>query len=161
MSSGQGGDSRSELIDSLRQSGPDFILSNVILPNAKSLTAIQALFRLREDMLNFSIDVAASPDLPLPPVEPNYEGLSDDDKHNKYEDYRKRFSYWVMIKDAHNRKVPLDKYLMIEEYFTPYYKTIEATSAIKGARFKAFTKVGDHVEKKKGLLGALMGKGDD
>lgn len=153
--------SRASLIESLRQSGPDFVLSNVILPNSKSLRAIQELFRLREDMLTFSIDTASTPDLPLPPVEPSYEGLTNEEKTRKYADFQERFSYWILIKDAHNRKVPLDKYLMVEEYFTPYYKTIEATSAIKGARFKAFTKVAQDDGKKKGLLGALMGKSDE
>jgi len=154
-------DSRSVLIESLRQNGPDFTLSNVILPKPKSINAILALFRLREDLLNFAVDPTASPDLPLPPVEPNYEGLTDEEKDARYADYRKKFSYWLLIKDAHNRKVPLDKYLMIEEYFTPYYKTIEATSAIKGARFKAFTRVGDKEPKKQGILGMLQGKDGD
>jgi hypothetical protein len=154
-------DSRSVLIDSLRQNGPDFALSNVILPNAKSLSAIQALFRLREDLLNFAIDPSAFPELPLPPNEPSYEGLSEEDKEARYADYKKKFSYWLLIKDAHNRKVPLDEYLKIEEYFTPYYKTIEATSAIKGARFKAFTRQGEHQPRKQGLLGKLMGNDGD
>lgn len=154
-------DSRSVLIESLRQNGPDFTLSNVILPKPKSLNAVLAMFRLREDMLNFAIDPKAAPDLPLPPIEPNYEGLTEEEKDARYADYRKKFSYWLMIKDAHNRKVPLDKYLMIEEYFTPYYKTIEATSAIKGARFKAFTRVSDHEPKKKGILSGLMGQDGD
>lgn len=153
-------DSRSVLIDSLRQSGPDFTLSNVILPKPKSLGAILALFRLREDMLNFAVDPEAAPDLPLPPNEPNYDGLTEDEKDSRYSDYRKKFSYWLLIKDAHNRKVPLDKYLLIEEYFTPYYKTIEATSAVKGTRFRAFTKVGMSLDKPKGLLSKL-GMGDD
>lgn len=154
-------DSRSVLIDSLRANGPDFTLSNVILPKPSSLNAIQALFRLREDMLNFAVDPLAAPELPLPPVEPSYEGLTEEEKDARYSDYRKKFSYWLLIKDAHNRKVPIDKYLMIEEYFTPYFKTIEATSAIKGARFKAFTKVNDQPREKKGLLGSLMGSAGD
>ena|ERR1041385_104475 len=153
-------DSRSVLIESLRMNGPDFVLSNVILPKPKSLLAIQHLFRLREDMLNFAIDPSAAPELPLPPVEPDYEGLNDIEREAKHAEFAKRFNYWVMVKDAHNRKVPIDKYLLIEEYFTPYYKTIEATSAIKGSRFKAFTKVGDHEEKKKGLLDGFL-KGAD
>lgn len=154
-------DSRSVLIESLRQNGPDFTLSNVILPKTKSLGAILKLYRLREDLLNFAIDPNASPDLPLPPVEPSYEGLSEEEKEQKYADYRKKFSYWLLIKDAHNRKVPLDQYLMIEEYLTPYFKTIEATSAVKGIRFKSFTRLGDKEPKKPGLLGALMGKEGD
>jgi hypothetical protein len=109
-------------------------------------------------LLNFAIDPEASPDLPLPPVEPSYEGLTEEEKDQKYADYRKKFSYWLLVKDAHNRKVPLDKYLMIEEYLTPYFKTIEATSAVKGIRFKSFTRLGDHEQKKKGILDGLLGR---
>lgn len=154
-------DSRSVLIDSLRQNGPDFALSNVILPKPKSLSAIQALFRLREDMLNFAVDPKALPELPLPPVEGSYEGLNEQEREVKHAEYLKKFSYWLMVRDAHNRKVPLDKYLLIEEYFTPYYKTIEATSAIKGTRFKAFTRTGEHHQKPQGLIGKLMGGQND
>lgn len=154
-------DSRSVLIDSLRQNGPDFALSNVILPKPKSLIAIQFLFRLREDLLNMAINPAASPDLPLPPTEPNYEGLNEQERDVKHAEYQKKFGYWLMVRDAHNRKVPLDEYLMIEEYFTPYYKTIEATSAIKGIRFKSFTRVGQQEHKPQGILGKLMGGGND
>jgi hypothetical protein len=158
--SGNFGDSRSVLIESLRLKGEDFALSNVFFFNKKGLKAVQTLFRLRNDLLNFAVDIDAAPQVPPPPNPPNLEGLNQDEANNAQSNYEQLLSYWLEIKDAHNRKVPLSKYREIEDFLLPYFKTIEATSAVKGKRFMALTRT-IHEPKHQGFFGKLMGKEGD
>lgn len=158
--SGTFGDARSVLIDALRSRGEDFALSNVFFFNKKGLKAVQTLFRVRNDLLNFAVDPEGAPQVPPPPNPPNLEGLGQDEADNAQSNFLELMAYWLEIKDAHNRKVPLSKYREIEDYLLPYFKTIEATSAVKGKRFMALTRT-IHEPKHTGILGKLMGKDSD
>jgi len=96
--------------DPYRDTDPDpFNLSNLVLPNQKSLKTILQLARLRYDVLERARDPKNAPKLPNPPIEPK-----DSLRLFQLDHYKQLLGYWRLVRDAHNREVPLNKYLEID-----------------------------------------------
>lgn len=151
-------DSKSMLIDSLKVDRENFLLSNLILPSKRALTAISKMYGLQDDLLKFAHDAnpKKEPYLPPMPQEPDLDGLSEEQAANKMEQYENLKRLWDVMHEAHELKVPIGDYMHIMNYIDKFKRTLHASAALKGKRFFAFTKnVAD--EKKGGGLASLFG----
>lgn len=137
-------DSRSILVDALKLNLEDFELSNQILPSKSSLKAIDELYDLERELLEFAKDpVKGSHMLGNPPKTPNTDNMTEEDKDNAINEYHEMMRIYESQKLAMSMHVPYGDYIMIQNYLKKFKKVIAATPAIKGKRFHAFTKTID------------------
>lgn len=150
----------SDLIEALKRDLPNFILSNHILKKPGNLKAIYAYYRLKEKL----IEMARNPNAgfqelgprPKPPTQDQLKDLSEDDQDAAIADFEVLLKLWEDKRRAMTMHVPLEDLMMIDRYMEPFDKVIAATSAVKGLRFKAFTKDVEHQEQ--GPLAGLLSR---
>ena len=153
-------DRASDLIEALKGDQENFELSNHIFKNHNALKSVYEFFGLRSDLLEFAKDPAAGMEILGPePRKPDLEKYTtDDEKERALSEYKQLVKIYEDRKKAMEMHVPYADYLLIESYLDKYRKTIHATSAVKGLRFKAFTKDVEHDEKK--WYSGLFNKGN-
>lgn len=148
-----GPDHKSVLVDKLGENSEEFATSNLILKNTRGLHAIYEVDRLESDLYNFAKDPTLKDRQMgnLRPKQPNLDGLSESEAREEEEAYRQLMREYEIASMALKMQVPVDDMFAIEQYLKPFRKTINATPAVKGQRFHAFTK--DPAEQNTGLFG--------
>ncbi len=148
----------SDLIEALKRDLPNFVLSNHILPKRNNLKAVYHYHRLRERLIEFARNPNAGMrelgPRPKPPTKDQLESLSDEEQNAMMSDFEVMLKMWEDQRRAMVMHVPIEDLMMIDRYMEPFDKVFAATSAIKGLRFKAFTKDVEHPDQ--GILGGLM-----
>jgi len=148
-------DPKSILVDALKMNQEKFQLSNLILPNKKSLRAIYEYYALKGDLLEFAKDATIGVEmLPAPPKQPNTDNLSDDEAERIKIEYAQLQRMYEDQKQSYTMHVPYGDFMMIQNYLEKYEMTLAATPAIKGNRFYAFTKNAEQQDQG-GMLGFL------
>lgn len=134
-------DAKVVLVDALKVNLEDFQLSNLILPNKKSLTAIFELEALTSELLTFAKDPSEGMQLlPQKPKEPNLTNLSPDEADRLKEEYLQLMRIYDSQEKAFAMHVPYSDYITIFNFLKRFSRTLVATNAIKGNRFYSFTK---------------------
>lgn len=156
MSSSFNLDSKSVLIDKLGEDSKRFAISNLYFKNTKGLNAIYEIRKLEAELLDFAKDPTMGENQMkhLKPLQPTPEGRTDEEYSQAIEDYRKLMKEYEIAQTATKMQVPIPDMFAIQQYMQPFEDTINATPAVKGRRFHAFTK--DVAEPNQGLFG--MGK---
>lgn len=146
-------DARSVLVDKLGENSERFQVSNLFFKNAKGLTALFEIKKLKAELLDFAKDpnLAADQLGPSKPREPKLDNLSEEDQAQEIQNYRDLLKQWEIAQSALKMQVPIADMFAIEQYMEPFESTIHATPAVKGRRFHAFTKQIE--EEQKGLFG--------
>lgn len=151
----------SDLIEALKIDEENFILSNLILKNHRSLKAIFEYFGLWNDLLEFAKDPAVGIEMlgpePQKPTEEMLSKLTDREKAHAMSDYETMVRIYNDRKKAMEMHVPFADYVMIDNYMKKYNKVFHTTPAVKGLRFKSFTK--DTEKQEQGGLAALFKRG--
>lgn len=140
----------SDLIEALKTDEENFILSNLIFKNHRALKSVFAYF----DLLNDLYEVAKDPKVGLEqlgpePQKPSPEKLasmSERDKQQALSDYEAMVKIYNDMKRSMQMNIAYSDFMMIQNYMEKYRKTMHATPAVKGLRFKAFTKDVEHPE---------------
>lgn len=135
-------DSRTVLVDTLKMDFENFLISNIILPNKKSLRAIFELGDLRSKLLEFARDAEVGVSMtPPPPKMPKMNKDMTDDERQKLElEFQELQKMYEDQKKSYTMHIPYADYIMIDNYLKKFLDVLHATSAIKGQRFFAFTK---------------------
>lgn len=153
----------SDLIEALKIDEKKFILSNLIFKNHNALRAVYEYYSLMADLLEFAKDPQAGMDILGPePEKPSHEklqSLSERDKQRALADYETMLKMYNDRKKALEMHVPYHDYLMIQNYMEKFEMTMHATPAVKGLRFKAFTK--DVERQEQGILSGLFKRGSN
>lgn len=148
----------SDLIEALKLDQENFELSNVILKNHNAMRSVYELYNLRSDLLEFAKDPKVGLEIlgpePKRPSQELLQGMTDDEKNRAMQDYATMVKMYEDRKKAMEMHVPYADFVMIENYLEKYRKTIHVTPAVKGLRFKAFTKDVEHEDK--GILGGFF-----
>lgn len=149
-------DSRSVLIDKLGIDSDRFETSNLYFKNNKGLFAVFEIWKLRSEFLDFAKDSKIDQNQfgDRRPPQPEQGKLTDEEYALELDNYRELLKQWELGRMASKMQVPVPDMFAIEQYLEPYLKTIHATPAVGGRRFRAFTR--DPLEEQKGLFG--MGK---
>lgn len=153
-------DRASDLIEALKLDQENFEMSNLIFKNHNALRSVYEFYGIRSDLLEFAKDPAAGLDMLGPePRKPDLEKYTaDEEKERALSEYRQLVKIYEDRKKAMEMHVPYADFLLIESYLEKFRKTFHATPAVKGLRFKAFTKDVEHEEKK--WYGGLFNKGN-
>jgi hypothetical protein len=146
-------DHKGVLIDKLGEDLESFQTSNLILKNTKGLNAIYEINRLEAELYDFAKDPSLKDKQigNLRPKQPNTKGLSEEEAKEEEDAYRQLMREYEVISSALKMQVPVEDMFAIEQYMKPFLRTINATPAVKGKRFHAFTK--DVNEQTGGFLG--------
>lgn len=151
----------SDLIDALKGDRENFILSNHIFKKQSALKSVYEYYRLRERLFECARDPSAGMQAlgprPIPPTQEQLRDASDEEKALIEADYSQMLKLWEDQRRAMEMHIPFADLMMIERYLEPFSRTFAATSAVKGLRFKAFTKDVEHQEP--GMLGGLLKRG--
>ena len=150
-----GPDSRTALISELGLDRKSFQKSNLILKNGKGLLANVELGKLRGELMSF----AKNPEVGIehvgaPPKKPDTSKLTPEDAENVENEYMNQLGVYNMAKMALTHHVPPEDMMAINDYLEPFEDTLMMTPAVKGIRFKAFTK---NVEEPQGGLAGMFG----
>lgn len=147
-------DAKSVLIDKLGEDNERFQISNLYFKNAKGLSALFEIRKLKAELLDFAKDPSMKDnDLgPLKPKQPDISKLDPDEATHELEAWRKLMREYEIAVTALRMQVPVPDMFAIEQYMKPFDDTIAATPAVKGRRFHAFTKNPED-ENKGGLFG--------
>jgi len=142
----------SDLIEALKDDSDNFILSNLIFKNHGALRSVFEYYGLMSDLLEFAKDPEIGIERLGPePQKPTQEFLSslptDRERERAIADYEQMLKIYRDMKKAAEMHVPYSDFIMINNYMEKYQKTMHATPAVKGLRFKAFTKDVEHEEK--------------
>lgn len=149
-------DAKVVLVDALKVNLEDFQLSNLILPNKKSLTAIFELEALTSELLTFAKDPSEGMSLlPKKPKEPNLTNLSPDEADQIKEEYLQLMRVYENQEKAFSMHIPYGDYITIFNFLKRFTRTLVATNAIKGNRFYSFTK---NEEKNEGGMFSFLQK---
>lgn len=149
-------DAKVVLVDALKVNLEDFQLSNLILPNKKSLTAIFELEALTSELLSFAKDPTEGMGLlPKKPKEPNLTNVSPDEADQLKEEYLQLMRIYENQEKAFAMHIPYGDYVTIQNFLKRFSRTLVATNAIKGNRFYSFTK---NEEKNEGGLFSFLQK---
>lgn len=147
-------DPRGVLIDKLGENSERFQRSNLYFKNTKGLNAIYEIKRLRAELYDFAKDPSLK-DKQLPdelrPRQPDLSKLTEQEQIEELEAYRELVRQYETAKMALKMQVPVADMFAIEQYMEPFDATIDATPAVKGRRFHAFTKQVE--EEQRGLFG--------
>lgn len=151
-------DPRGVLVDALKQNAENFEESNLILPSKNSLRAVFELKSMRADMMEF----AKNPEIGVqmlgkPPVKPNLDNLSDDEADQREYEYMEMQKMYEHEKLALTMHIPYADLIMIDNYLSKFRSTLNATAAVKGKRFYAFTK---NVEEQEGGFFDFLKRGN-
>jgi len=134
-------DAKVVLVDALKVNLEDFQLSNLILPNKKSITAIFELEALTSDLLTFAKNPTEGMTLlPKKPKEPNITNMSQEEADNIKEEYLQLMRIYESQEKAFAMHISYGDYITIFNFLKRFSRTLVATSAIKGNRFYSFTK---------------------
>lgn len=152
-------DAKSILIDALKQHLEHFVLSTHILKNGKSLTGIYEMRELRAMLLDFAKNPEVGlKDLGPKPKPPKFkESDSDDTRTEKEDEYQQLLDLYEMEKKALTMHVPVADMITINTYMEKFEDVLAAASAIKGAKFFAFTK--NPEQEQQGGLAGMFGRG--
>lgn len=134
-------DPKGILVDALKLDMENFQLSNLILQKASSLKAVEQLYNLKSDLLEF----AKNPEIGMQelgpaPRPPKTENKTEDEITQATLEYTQLCKMYEAQKQALTMEVPYSDYMMIEQYLVKYYRVLASTPAVKGKRFFAFTK---------------------
>lgn len=151
-------DAKGVLVDKLGEDKVRFPLSNLILSNKRALHAVDELYKLKDMLFAFAFDPNVSPILPPRPTVPEIQNLSEDEARTVQEKHEKLMQIWSIFQGVHERKVSEKDYIDIMAYIDSKEMVLHATPAVKGLRFKAFTK--NPEERKPGGLMAMLSGGD-
>src|SRR5690348_2093319 len=121
-------DSKSILIDALKQDLNKFILSTLILKNGKSLTAIYEKDALKAELMDFAKDPAVGlKDLGPKPKPPKIrEDDTDEDRAQKEDEYMQLLDLYEMEKKALTMHVPVADMITINNYMEKFENTLAA-----------------------------------
>lgn len=145
-------DSRSILVDALKQDPERFARSNLIFKNHKGLYAVFEIGRLRSELLDFAKDPKVGLEKLGPqPKKPDLSKLNDEEQEQAINEYQELMELYELEKKALSMHVPFADMLAIEQFIKPFEDTLHATPAVKGKRFHAFTKQVED-EQKQGFL---------
>src|SRR5574337_1020893 len=150
-------DSKSILIDALKQEGIKFQLSNLILKNGKALTAIYEIRALKAELMDFAKDPSVGiQNLGPKPKPPKIrDDASEDDRIQIEDEYAQLLDLYEMEKKALTMHVPVADMITINNYLEKFEDTLAATPAVKGRRFQAFTK---QLEEEQGGLAGFFNR---
>jgi hypothetical protein len=113
---------------------------------------------LRSDLLEFAKDPEVGIEQlgpePLPPSNEALENKTDREKAQALQDYETMKKIYNDRKAAMEHHVSHSDFVIIADYLQKFEKTLYATPAVKGLRFKAFTKDVEHPEE--GALAKLF-----
>jgi len=151
-----GPDSKTALISELGLDRKSFQKSNLILKNGKGLMANVELGKLRAELMSF----AKNPKVGIeqigpPPKKPDTSKLTPEEAENVENEYMDQLAVYNMGKMALTHHVPPEDMMSINDYLEPYEDTLMMTPAVKGIRFKAFTK---DVNEPQGGLAGMFGR---
>lgn len=151
-----GPDSKTALINELGLDRKSFQKSNLILKNGKGLVANKELGILRAELMSF----AKNPKVGIeqvgqPPKKPDTSKLSPEEAENEENNYIDQLAVYNMAKMALTHHVPPEDMMSINNFLEPYEDTLMMTPAVKGIRFKAFTK---DVNEPQGGLAGMFGR---
>ena len=151
-------DSKSILIDALKQDIIKFILSTHILKNGKSLVGIYEKDDLKAQLLDFAKNPEVGlKDLGPKPKPPKFKDSdSDETRMEKEDEYQQLLDLYEMEKKALSMHVPVADMITINNYMEKFENVLAAASAIKGKKFFAFTK---QIDEEVGGLAGMMGRG--
>jgi hypothetical protein len=146
-------DARSVLVDKLGENSERFQVSNLFFKNAKGLTALYEIRKLKSELLDFAKDPTLGDDQlgPVKPKQPKLENLTEEEAQQEIQNYRELMKQYEIAQQALKMQVPIPDMFAIMQYMEPFEDTIHATPAVKGRRFHAFTKQIE--EEQKGLFG--------
>lgn len=135
-------DPRAVLVDTLKLDLENFLTSNIILPNKKSIRAVYELSDLRGKLMEFARDAEIGVSMtPPPPKMPKMtDQMTEEEQQRIQIEYQELQKMYEDQKKSYTMHIPYGDYMMIENYLKKYTDTLHATSAIKGQRFFAFTK---------------------
>lgn len=150
-----GPDSRTALISELGLDRKSFQKSNLILKNGKGLLANVELGKLRGELMSFAKNPAVGIEqIGAPPKKPDTSKLTPEEAENVENEYMNQLGVYNMAKMALTHHVPPEDMMAINDYLEPFEDTLMMTPAVKGIRFKAFTK---NVEEPQGGLAGMFG----
>lgn len=152
-------DSKSILIDALKQNLERFEKSNLILKNGKCLKAIYEIDELRSELLSFAKNPKIGMEMLGPkPRQPDFNNMTDDEAEQAKVEYMELLNMYELQKKALSMHVPFEDMLAINNYMLKFDDTLHATPAIKGRRFHALTK--NIEEEQGGMFDFLRRKGN-
>lgn len=146
-------DARSVLIDMLGRDQDGFRVSCLNFKNSKGIKAIYEKSRLEAELLDFAKDPSIGEDQlgAAKPRQPVLDNLSPEEAAHEEANYKELLKQWEFAQAAIRMQVPVADLFAIKQYMKPYDDAINATPAVKGKRFHAFTKQVE--EEQTGFLG--------
>lgn len=144
-------DARTDLIEALKLDPEKFQQSCLVLPKVGSIRAVYELEAIRSEMLDFAKNPEIGTNLlGKPPRKPDTTNMSPEDADQAEYEYHEMLRMYEHQKLALSMHIPYADMIMIDNYLKKFHMALNATAAIKGKRFYAFTK--NQEEKEPGLL---------